>query len=60
MSSAEPTLFDEEADETTAATTTVLVVDRLEENRLAAVHDLACRSIGLRPHDGLPLWSVAS
>lgn len=34
--------------------------DRLEDERLAAVHDLACRTIGLRPHDGPPLWSVAS
>jgi hypothetical protein len=34
--------------------------DRLEDEQHAAVHDLACRTIGLRPHNGPPLWAVAS
>jgi hypothetical protein len=34
--------------------------DRLEDERLAGVHDLACRTIGLSPHDGPPMWSVSS
>jgi hypothetical protein len=34
--------------------------DRLEEDHLAAVHDYACMVIGIREHDGPPLWSVAS
>jgi hypothetical protein len=33
---------------------------RLEDEHLSGVHDLACRTIGLSPHDGPPLWSVAS
>jgi len=34
--------------------------DRESDLQDAAVHDLACRTIGLRPHDGPPLWQVAS
>jgi len=35
--------------------------DRLEDERLDAIHDLACRTIGLRPDDAdVPRWSVAS
>lgn len=34
--------------------------DRDDDDELAAVRDLACRTIGLTPHDGPPLWSVAS
>jgi hypothetical protein len=37
--------------------------DRSDDDRLAAVHDLACRMIGIRPqddHEEPPLWVVAS
>jgi hypothetical protein len=34
--------------------------DRLEDEQHAVAHDLACQTIGLRPHDGPPLWAVAS
>lgn len=37
--------------------------DLAEDEQRAAVHDLACRTIGLRPlafdDDDAPLWSVA-
>ena len=34
--------------------------DRLEDEQLAAVHDLACRTTGLRDQHGPPLWAIAS
>lgn len=34
--------------------------DKTEDEDQAATHDLACRTIGLRPHNGPPLWAVAS
>jgi hypothetical protein len=34
--------------------------DRLEDDDHARRHDLAYRTIGLRPQNGPPLWAVAS
>jgi hypothetical protein len=34
--------------------------DRLGDDDHARRHDLACRTIGLRPHSGSPLLAVAS
>jgi hypothetical protein len=33
---------------------------RLKDEHQAAVHELACQTIGLAPYKGHPLWSIAS